>query len=168
MSDIADAAQVSRRTVYLHFPTLEQLLIDATLGALSQQSVDEAIEAADPGGAVEARVTAMIGALSSLSGQTLPLGRSLIRLTVDGPPPAEPGTTRRGYRRIGWIEKAIEPLRDSLTTEQYDRLLSGLAVVIGWEALIVMNDLRGLSPEQQHETSLWAAQALIRAARDPI
>jgi AcrR family transcriptional regulator len=38
LSDVADAADVSRRTVYLHFPTLEQLLIDATVGALSQRA----------------------------------------------------------------------------------------------------------------------------------
>jgi len=34
MMDVADAAQVSRRTVYMYFPTIEQLMIDATLGAL--------------------------------------------------------------------------------------------------------------------------------------
>lgn len=35
VSEIAATADVSRRTVYLHFPSLEQLLIDATLGAMS-------------------------------------------------------------------------------------------------------------------------------------
>src|SRR6476660_10069917 len=44
VAEIADAAEVSRRTVYLYFPTLEQLLIDATLGALSQTEVDQVIE----------------------------------------------------------------------------------------------------------------------------
>jgi AcrR family transcriptional regulator len=32
VGEIADAADVSRRTVYTYFPTLEQLLLDATLG----------------------------------------------------------------------------------------------------------------------------------------
>src|SRR5262245_62722766 len=87
LSEVADAADVSRRTVYLHFPTVEQLLLDATLGALSQRAVDEAIEAADPGGDdAEARVNAMIDALAGLSSETLPLGRRLIRLTVDAAP----------------------------------------------------------------------------------
>jgi AcrR family transcriptional regulator len=57
MSEVAEAAQVTRRTVYLHFPTLDQLLIDATLGALSQNAVDEAIDAADTGGDVDAGST---------------------------------------------------------------------------------------------------------------
>jgi hypothetical protein len=34
---------------------------------------------------------------------SMPLGRRLIKLTVDAPP-AEAGGPRRGYRRIGWTE----------------------------------------------------------------
>src|SRR6185312_15818029 len=59
VSEIAEAANVSRRTVYLHFPTLEQLLLDARLGLFSESAVDGAIEAADQGDDAEARVTAM-------------------------------------------------------------------------------------------------------------
>jgi len=50
VGEIADAADVSRRTVYSYFPTLEQLLLDATLGMLSQTAVDDAIDAADDEG----------------------------------------------------------------------------------------------------------------------
>jgi AcrR family transcriptional regulator len=166
MSDIADAADVSRRTVYLHFPTLEQLLIDATVGALSEHAVSEAIEAADPGGDVDARVTAMIGALAEQSSETLGLGRQLVRLTLDTPADgtASGGGPRRGYRRVGWIEEAVGPLRDRLPPDDFERLVSGLAMVIGWEALIVLGDIRGLSPAEQKDTSLWAARALISAA----
>src|SRR5215470_20121234 len=55
VADVAAAADVSRRTVYLHFPTFEQLLIDATVGALAQTPVDRVAPAAkdEP---VEARV----------------------------------------------------------------------------------------------------------------
>jgi AcrR family transcriptional regulator len=164
VSDIAAAADVSRRTVYLHFPTLEQLLLDAKLGLLSETAVDNAIDAADSGDDVEARVTAMIGALGAVTRQTLPLGRSLIRLTVDAPAASEPGLPRRGYRRIAWIEKAVEPLRERLEPKALERLISALAMVIGWEALVVLEDVRGLSADEQVETSLWAARALVQAA----
>ena len=36
-------------------------------------------------------------------------------------------------------------------------------MVVGWEALIVLGDLRGLDEADQVETSLWAARALIGA-----
>src|SRR5689334_6692937 len=67
VNDVAEAADVSRRTVYLHFPTIEQLLLDATLGMLSQTEVDEAIDAADTGDDATERVAAMIRALNEMS-----------------------------------------------------------------------------------------------------
>src|SRR3954453_430607 len=65
VNDVADAADVSRRTVYLYFPPIEQLLLHATVGMLSQVAGDEAIDAADSGADTEAgeRVAAMIRAL---------------------------------------------------------------------------------------------------------
>lgn len=162
VNEIAEAADVSRRTVYQYFPTIEQLLLDATLGLLSQAAVDDAIDQADPGGDALDRVSAMIRALVGLSSQTMPLGRSLIRLTVATP--ADTGQPKRGYRRINWIETAIAPLRDSLDDAGFERLVSALAMVIGWEALIVLQDLRGLTPDEQTDISAWAARALVRAA----
>jgi len=166
VGEIADAADVSRRTVYAYFPTLEQLLLDATLGLLSQSAVDDAIDAADTGDDATERVAAMIRALSAVSTETLPLGRSLIRLTVDAPRPADAAAPVRGYRRISWIERALEPLRGRLDDAALERLVSGLAMVVGWEALIVLEDLRGLGPEEELDVTLWAARALIRASLD--
>src|SRR3954447_9679917 len=128
VNEVADAADVSRRTVYQYFPTLEQLLHDATLGLLSQRAVDEAIEGADTrGGDVEERVGAMITALSAMSTETLALGRSLIRLTVEADDDdTERTAPRRGYRRVEWIERALEPLRTELDPARFERLVSGL------------------------------------------
>jgi AcrR family transcriptional regulator len=164
VGEIADAADVSRRTVYTYFPTLEQLLLDATLGLLSQSAVDEAIDAADAGEDPVERVAAMVRAFSSMSAETLPMGRSLIRLTVDAPRSDDGTRPVRGYRRIGWIERALEPLRGQLAPDAFERLVSALAMVVGWEALIVLQDLRGLDAERELEVTLWSARALIDAA----
>jgi AcrR family transcriptional regulator len=164
VNEIADAAEVSRRTVYLHFPRLDQLLLDATLGLLSQHAVDDAIDGADRGDDAGSRVEAMVNTISALSEETLPLGRSLIRLTVDAPPALGPGEPKRGYRRVGWIEKALEPLRGQLDPAAFERLVSALAMVIGWEGLVVLQDLRGLDVDEQREVVVWAARALIHAA----
>ena len=166
VNEIAEAADVSRRTVYQYFPTVDQLLLDATLGLLAQSDVDAAIEAADSRGAPPAeRVDAMIRAMGEVAATSLPLGRSLVRLTVDAPAPVQ-GQPKRGYRRIGWIERAVEPLRSELDADLFDRLVSSLAMVVGWEALIVLQDLRGLDGDDQVVTSMWAARAIVRAALD--
>jgi AcrR family transcriptional regulator len=166
INDIAEAADVSRRTVYLYFPTVDQLLLDATLGLLSQTAVDEAIDAADTDGDPTERVTAMIRTVYGMAAETLPLGRSLIRLTVAPSDHSDAPSPRRGYRRIGWIERALEPLRPHLDPAGFERLVSSLAMVVGWEAIIVLQDLRGLDAKDQVDTALWAARALVRAALD--
>ena len=163
VSEIADAAEVSRRTVYQYFPTVDQLLLDATLGLLTQTDVDGAIDTAgaESGDATQ-RVAAMIAKLGDMSVASLPLGRSLIRLTVDTPE-SDTEQPKRGYRRVGWIERALEPLRGELDPDLFDRLVSGLAMLVGWEAFIVLQDVRGLSSADQVAVSTWSARALIDA-----
>lgn len=71
---------------------------------------------------------------------------------------------RRGYRRIDWIERAIAPLRDRLDSDAFERLVSALSVLVGWEAFIVLADIRGLSRGQQIDVVAWSARAILRAA----
>lgn len=161
INEIAEAADVARRTVYLHFPTLDQLLLDATVGLVSA-GADEAIErteSADP----RERIAVLVAALTDDIRESLPMGRRLVKLTVDAPPP-EPGQPRRGFRRIGWIEWALEPLRDRLSPSTFEDLVSQIALVVGWEAFIVLTDVRGLEPERARELCTRAAVALIDAA----
>lgn len=166
IDEIAAAADVSRRTVYAYFPSLDHLLIDATAGALNEPPVEDAL--ADPSIADDpaARVDALIRTLLKHSPQSLPLGRRLIRLTVDQPAGAtgEPAGPRRGPRRIEWLEQACAPLRDTLTDASYQRLISALTIVVGWEAQIALRDVRGLDAQAEEEAITWAARALVEAA----
>jgi AcrR family transcriptional regulator len=164
VGEIADAAEVSRRTVYLHFPSLEHLLLDATAGALSQAHVEATL--ADPSlpAEPEARVELLVRAVCADAASTMHLGRRLIQLGEVSATPL-PGTPpRRGYRRTGWIEQALSPARELLTHEQFDHLVSALTVVIGWEAIIALNDIRNLTPQQQQDILVWTARTLVRSA----
>jgi AcrR family transcriptional regulator len=161
VNEIAAAADVSRRTVYMHFPTLDQLILDATVG-LMNVDVDAALERVRSDDAGE-RLTVLIDELYTTMEQSLPLGRRLIKLTVNTAAPAS-GEPRRGFRRIAWIEWALEPLRSRLEHQRYDELVSSLAMVIGWEAFIVLSDVRGLSPKAARDVTRHAALALLAAA----
>ena len=162
ITDIVEAAQVSRRTIYMYFPTLEQLLLDATLGALSIHIIDPLIAAPGSGDAAM-RVEQLSRAVNSLSGTTLHLGRALIRLTVEAHQPPD-GAPRRGYRRIEWIERALESVRGNLTRKEFERLVSALSVLMGWEALIVLKDLRGLEQKEAEDVLAFAARGAVEAA----
>ncbi|HUR06594.1 MAG TPA: TetR/AcrR family transcriptional regulator [Nonomuraea sp.] len=166
IDEIAAAADVSRRTIYMHFPTLDHLLIDATAGALNEPPVEAAL--ADPALANDpvTRVDALIRTLLEHSPQSLPLGRRLIRLTVD---PAqndaqERAAPRRTPRRVEWLEQACEPLRSTLSDERFQRLISALTIVVGWEAQIALRDVRGLDPQAEQEAITWTARVLVEAA----
>lgn len=161
VNDVAAAAEVSRRTVYLYFPKFEQLLIDATIGALSQASVARAIEQAGAGDDIAARVERMVRALHHVTPETERLGRALIRLTVDTSP-SDGGMPRRGYRRIEWIESALAPWRARIDPVRWHRLVCGLAMVVGWEALIAQRDVCGLTARQGEDLSVWVARTLLK------
>lgn len=164
VDEVAAAADVSRRTIYLYFPTFDQLLIDATLGALSQAMVDAAIAGGRGDGRVEARVERLVRALQRVTPDVERLGRTLVRLTLDAPAADRRDGPRRGYRRVEWIEAALAPWRERLGPARWRRLVSALAMIIGWEAMIVQRDVCGLTVEEGEDLSVWAARALMRAA----
>ncbi|HEY2225034.1 helix-turn-helix domain-containing protein [Actinomycetospora sp.] len=161
VAEIADAAEVSRRTVYLHFPSLDQLLLDAIVGGLSTP-VDEALAEA-PDDDVHARLAALVEGVASTMGSSLGLGRRLVALTV-AQPDRDDGAPRRGYRRVAWIESALAPVRDRLGPAAFADLVSDLAVVVGWEAFIVLTDVRGLGPDEAGAACARAARRTLDAA----
>jgi AcrR family transcriptional regulator len=162
VSEIADAAQVSRRTVYMYFPTLEQLLIDATLGALSHGKIDPMLSELTSDNPVT-RIKQLSKTINSHSSESMHLGRALIRLTVEGEDPAA-GGPRRGFRRVQWIEQALAPARKALSRQEFERLVSALTVLIGWEPMIALKDVRGLDPKQADEVLTFAAAAVVEKA----
>jgi AcrR family transcriptional regulator len=162
MAEIADAAQVSRRTLYMYFPTLEQLLIDATLGALTTNTIDPVIAASASSDPVE-RAEQLSRAVNNHSAETMHLGRALIRLTVEGDEPSA-GGPRRGYRRVQWIEQALGPARELLTPQEFERLVSALCVLIGWEPMIALKDIRCLDQRQADDVLAFAVRATVEKA----
>ncbi|MBV9919520.1 MAG: TetR/AcrR family transcriptional regulator [Pseudonocardia sp.] len=159
IDQIAAAAEVARRTIYLHFPTLDHLLLDATAGLLSETDVAEGLDPAVHGQDVAARVATLAQKLCDPT--TLPLGRQIIALTVTAAPSDEP--LKRGYRRLDWIERAVQPLRPRLTDEQHHRLVAALAVCLGWESMIVLRDICGLDEQHERAVVTWLADTVIHA-----
>ena len=169
VADAADAADVSRRTAYRYFPTQEQLLTEAQLEG-ERPAFERVFESAELAHDVEARLDALVRAMYAELQSTEPLMRTMIRLTVDRSrdehtaDAAEAEPPRRGYRRIDWIEMALSPVRMQLDETSFERLVSGLALCIGIEALLVLRDVRGLDLAAAEEVSRWVARSLLRAS----
>jgi AcrR family transcriptional regulator len=162
VTDVADAAEVSRRTAYRYFPTQEKLLAEAALEGL-RPMMDNALSltpAGDNQQDLEARIEALVGSMMKLAFENESLLRTMIQQTV-----LEKGTAdvpRRGTRRVEWIEAAIAPLRSQLSKAHFGRLVSALAVCTGMEAILVLRDIRGLTPTQTIQVSQWMARIVLR------
>ena len=168
VTEVADAADVSRRTAYRYFPTQEQLLTEVSLEHLRPQ-VEAALKAAagrrSPAEVLDAAVTSM----QRIAIEHDALLRTIVRLSLEKrlggqqtdiskPLPV------RGSRRVEWIETALTPIRPLLATSLFDRLVSGLTLCLGIESLITLQDVRTLSPDQAVEICRWAAHAMLETA----
>jgi AcrR family transcriptional regulator len=161
MAEVADAAEVSRRTVYLYFSSLDHLLADAALEAARPLVEPHLLETDD----VEQRLESLVRAVQGNATASEDLGRIIIRHTIEPRPESDgEAVPRRGYRRVAWIEQALEPARERLGEDRFEALVSQLTLVLGWEALIILRDTRGLSAEEAVEVSVAAALAMLRAA----
>ena len=59
----------------------------------------------------------------------------------------------------------MAPLRARLGRTAFDRLTQSLSLIFGTEAFIVLKDIWGLDGEEARRVAIWAAVALVRAAR---
>jgi AcrR family transcriptional regulator len=162
VAEVADSAEVSRRTAYRYFPTQEKLHAEAALEGL-RPAMESAIAAVPPdadGTDLETRVENLVESMQRLAIENESLLRTMIHQTVLERPAS--GTPRRGTRRIDWIESALAAQKTRLGGVAYSRLVSALALCTGIEALLVLRDICGLPPDEAVVVSQWMARAVLK------
>jgi AcrR family transcriptional regulator len=155
----ADRAGVSRTTAYRYFANQRALLI-ATFPELAASSLLPDPTPEDP----RARFEAVIETLAARVVEHEPELRTQLRLSLeaDGDEPRE--VPFRAGRAIGWIEDALAPVRDQMSTQDLHRLVLATRCAVGIEALVWLTDVAGLSREEAVEVMHWSAVALFQAA----
>ena len=161
VAEVADAAEISRRTAYRYFPSAEQLTVEAALDA-TRRTMELSIDAGPPDEPVLARVDRLVDALQQMTFQNETLLRQMIRFTIDRDP-IEPGVPPRPSRRLEYVERALAPLEGRLDQVEIDRLTCALAVVMGIESTLVLRDICGLRSDEIVAVQHWAARALVRS-----
>ncbi|MCE3555691.1 TetR/AcrR family transcriptional regulator [Pseudonocardia sp. RS11V-5] len=161
VAEVADAAEISRRTAYRYFPSAEQLSVEAALET-TRQNMELSIEAGPVDEPVADRVARLVDALSRMTLENEALLRQMIRFTIDRDP-IEPGVPPRPSRRLEYVERALTPLQGTLDQDELDRLTHALAVVIGIESTIVLRDICGLDSAEILRVQQWAAGTLVAA-----
>jgi AcrR family transcriptional regulator len=162
VAEVADAADISRRTAYRYFPSAEQLTVEAALDA-TRRNMELSIDAGPADEPVVARVGRLVDALARMTLENEPLLRQIIRFTIDRDQ-IEPGVPPRPSRRLEYVERALAPWEGQLDQAELDKLTYALAVVMGIESTIVLRDICGLGSEEILQIQHWAARALVQTA----
>ena len=167
VADAAERALVSRATAYRYFPTQEALLLDAAQVEALIRPVDQLVAAFSTDDVAQ-RLADLVGTEMTALLSDEAVVRTALRVYMDTwLANRRDGQTApvRARRRPRWIEAALNPIRDQLGEAAWQRLVAGLTLTLGTEALICMKDVAGLDKEDDIVATLrWAAGALLKAA----
>ncbi len=164
VSDVAEAAEVSRATAYRYFPSqaaMVQAVVDEALGPiLAFRSKEDD---------VDRRVADLLTFAFPRMLEYEATHRAALEQALDQWTRRQAGTLGsearivRGNRRV-LLRDALAPLKKQVGGQTLDRLIQSLSLVFGVEAIIVLKDIFGLDDEQVRDVALWAAHALVQAA----
>lgn len=155
----AAAASISRATAYRYFPNQQALLV----AAHPEVDVDSLL-GADPPEDAEGRLDRVVVRLADSFLDSEQSYRTMLRLSLEADGSRGRELVLRKGRRFMWIEEALEPVRTTLETESFERLVHAISAAVGIEALVALMDLARLSRSQAVEVVRWTARALLRSA----
>ena len=163
LETVAEEANVSRATAYRYFPSVEVLLSEAAVD-LMVPDADALFDARAPNDAFErlAMVDDMFD--SACRRQEVPLRLMLARVLERSLDRARHEPPLRQNRRQPLIEAALSPLGPRLGRARLERLAKALAMIVGTEGFIALNDVVGLEEDEAREVRRWAIDALVAAA----
>jgi AcrR family transcriptional regulator len=164
---VAEEALVSRATAYRYFPSMDALMVEASVDVAVPEPAalfrDE--DSRDPVARLQKVETALYDMI--IANETLL--RTMLAYTIqqgvqgDG----NGALPRRQNRRMPLIEAALEPARDQFRPADLKALTRTLALIMGPEAVIVVKDVLHLDDADARKMKRWAIRALVEAARKP-
>jgi AcrR family transcriptional regulator len=163
LEEIAEAARVSRATAYRYFPGLDALLNEAAVDLMVPEAADLFATGA-PSDPFERLALVDETFDKACRTQEIPLRLMLARILERsiGRAPDEPPL--RQNRRGPLLEEALAPLGARLGRARVARLAHALAMIVGTEGFLALNDVVGLGESEAREVRRWAIDALVAAA----
>ena len=167
LEEVAEEALVSRATAYRYFPSVEALMVEASVDVAVPEPAE--LFRNDASNDPVARLQRVETALHDMILANEPLLRAMLAHTIQqGMQPDENGKLpRRQNRRTPLIEAALEPVRDQFKPADLKVLTRALALIMGSEAAIVVTDVMQLDDAEARRMKSWAIRALVEAARRP-
>lgn len=164
VSEVAEAADVSRATAYRYFPTqaaLVNAVVDEALGPILKWK-SASTNTRDRTRSLLSESIPRIEAFEATFRAALKHALDQSAARNAGVEASEPSFTR-GHR-IGLLQEALGPLSGKLPPLTLDRLTKALSLLFGIEALIVLKDIWGVDGEEARDVIVWAADLIVEAA----
>lgn len=155
VTDVAEAAGISRATAYRYFPTQEMLLAEVALFSVGGPLTVQQGTGASPAEAA-ALLVRRVAEWAYGNQQAL---RTLLRLSLD---PVS-GVQRPGHR-TEWIATVLAPVRAKMEKGAYERLAASLTLLMGIDPVVVMEDIARVPKKQALDALEWAARTLVEGA----
>jgi AcrR family transcriptional regulator len=163
VTEVAEAAEVSRATAYRYFPSqaaLVQAVVDEALGPILKWNSDDP----DP----KTRITDLLATSMPRIDEFEATFRAALKLSLDQWAQRQAGTLgnearfKRGHR-VELLRDVTAPLEGKIAPARRVRLEHALSLVFGVETLVVLKDIWGLSAAEAQDVAEWAAAALVDA-----
>ena len=164
VTEVAEAALISKSTAYRYFPSQEMLLIEVALNEVVKEELDRLYAASEQPGTPQERLDAVIrGDYAMQIRHEDAIRRAVAALIVRDAPESAVRERRPGNRKR-YVAQALDGVHDDLGEERFGRLLNALAMCMGIESLIVLKDICGLSDVEAEDVRHWATQTLLEGA----
>lgn len=160
VADVADQARIGRTTAYRYFPSVEQLIVHASLHAITEvekKSIGMELEGAT---SPYERLRRVIEASDTSIKDHEHIYRTMLRESLNG---EESDLPRRSGARKAVLDAAIGSLRRELGDKRYERLTAALSLFLGVEAAVVMRDVVRIPDEDAREIKVWGANVILQA-----
>jgi AcrR family transcriptional regulator len=163
VTEVAEAAEVSRATAYRYFPSqaaLVQAVVDEALGPILKWKSDDP----DPQNRIKDLLATSMPRIDEFEATF----KAALKLSLDqwaqrqaGTLGSEPRFTR-GHR-VDLLRDVTAPLKGKISPGKRERLEQALSLVFGVEVLVVLKDIWGLTASEAQAVAEWAAAALMDA-----
>ena len=163
VTEVAEAAEVSRATAYRYFPSQAALIhavVDEALGPILKWRSDDP----DP----KKRIKDLLATSMPRIDEFEATFKAALKLSLDQWAQRQAGTLgneprfTRGHR-VDLLKDVTAPLKDQVSPAKRQRLEQALALVFGVETLVVLKDIWGLTVAEAQSVAEWAAAALVDA-----
>ncbi|MCF3640435.1 TetR/AcrR family transcriptional regulator [Rhizobium sp. TRM95111] len=163
VSEVAEAAEVSRATAYRYFPS-QAALVHAVVQEALGPILDWHSQAPDP----RTRIANLLATAMPRIDEFEATFKAALKLSLDQWAQRQAGTLgneprfTRGHR-VDLLRSVTAPLEGKVSAETRERLAQALSLVFGVEVLVILKDIWGLTAERAQSVAEWAASTLVEA-----